>query len=222
VTKGKAYRKIKITEDNVSKYLSIPKYLDVPMKDVNDIGTATGMAWTEFGGDVLVIEVSTAKGKGGLMLTGKLGDVMKESAQAALSYIKSRASSLGIKEESFSKMDIHVHVPEGAIPKDGPSAGITIATTMISVLTGKPVKKGIAMTGEITLRGRVLPIGGLKEKTLAAHRNGIKEVIIPYYNRNNYSELPDYIKENLKFHFVKTMDDVVKIALNIKSAKKSK
>lgn len=208
------FKKIIITEENINKFLGVPKFLDVPTKGVNGIGIATGLAWTEFGGDVLVIESSIVKGKGILILTGKLGEVMKESGQAALSYIRSRAKRLGLKEDLFSKTDIHVHVPEGAIPKDGPSAGITIATSLISAFTAKPVRKDIAMTGEITLTGRVLPIGGLKEKTLAAHRNGIKEVIIPEYNRKDYSELPDYIKKNLKFYFVKTMDEVIKIAIN--------
>lgn len=210
------FKKTIITEENLSKFLGVPKFLDVPTKDVNGIGIATGLAWTEFGGDVLIIESSIVKGKGILILTGKLGEVMKESGQAALTYIRSRAKKLGIKEDLFSKVDIHVHVPEGAIPKDGPSAGITIATSLISAFTRRPVKKDIAMTGEITLTGRVLPIGGLKEKTLAAHRNGVKEVIIPEYNRKDYSELPDYIKKNLKFHFVKTMDEVIKIAINKK------
>ena len=210
------FKKIMITEENINKFLGVPKFLDVPTKDVNGTGIATGLAWTEFGGDVLVIESSIVKGKGVLILTGKLGEVMKESGQAALSYIRSRAKKLGIKEDLFSKVDIHVHVPEGAIPKDGPSAGITIATSLISAFTKKPVKKDIAMTGEITLTGRVLPIGGLKEKTLAAHRNGIKEVIIPEYNRKDFSELPDYIKKNLKFYFVKTMDEVMKISINKK------
>jgi len=207
------FKKILITEENINKFLGVPKFLDVPTKDVNGVGIATGLAWTEFGGDVLIIEVSIFKGKGTLILTGKLGDVMKESGQAALSYIRSKAKKLGIKEDVFSKTDVHVHVPEGAIPKDGPSAGITIATSLISAFTGKPVKKDVAMTGEITLTGRVLPIGGLKEKTLAAHRNGIKEVIIPEFNRKDYTELPDYIKKNLKFYFVKTMDEVIKIAI---------
>jgi ATP-dependent Lon protease len=220
VQKEKTFKKITVTKENISKYLGVPKFQDVPMKDVNGVGITTGMAWTEFGGDVLVIEVSTVKGKGGLMLTGKLGDVMKESAQAALSYTRARAKKLGIKEEIFGKTDIHVHVPEGAIPKDGPSAGITIGTAIISAFTGRPVKKGLAMTGEITLTGRVLPIGGLKEKTLAAGRNGITEVIVPEFNRKDWTELPDYVKKNLKFHFVKTMDEVIKIALVQKPGKR--
>ena len=215
VIEEKKFKKITVDRDNIQKFIGVAKYQDVPTKDVNGVGTATGMAWTEVGGDVLVIEVTTMRGKGQLLLTGKLGDVMKESAQAALSYARAKAKKLGIKEETFAKTDIHIHVPEGAIPKDGPSAGITIATAIISAFTGKPVKKLVSMTGEITLRGRVLPIGGLKEKTLAAQRNGIKEVILPFYNRKDYEELPDYIKEKMKFHFVKTMDEVIKLALGI-------
>jgi ATP-dependent Lon protease len=215
VTEEKKFKKITVTAENIQKYLGVPIFVDVPTKDLNGVGTATGMAWTEVGGDVLVIEVTTMKGKGQLLLTGKLGDVMKESAQAALSYTRSKAKKLGIKEEVFAKTDIHIHVPEGAIPKDGPSAGITIATAIISAFTGKPVKKLLSMTGEITLRGRVLPIGGLKEKTLAAQRNGIQEIILPFYNKKDYEDLPDYVKTKLKFHFVKNMDEVIKIALGI-------
>jgi ATP-dependent Lon protease len=222
VIEEKKFKKITVDAENIQKYLGVPRFMDVPTLDVNGVGTATGMAWTEVGGDVLVIEVTTMKGKGQLLLTGKLGDVMKESAQAALSYTRSKAKKLGIKEEIFAKTDIHVHVPEGAIPKDGPSAGITMATAIISAFTGKPVKKLLSMTGEITLRGRVLPIGGLKEKTLAAQRNGIKEVIIPFYNKKDHTELPDYVKSALKFHFVKTMDEVIKIALGITLGGKSK
>jgi ATP-dependent Lon protease len=213
VSLGKKFKKITVTPENIQKFLGAPKFLELPTKDVNGTGIATGMAWTEFGGDVLIIEVTMMKGKGGLLLTGKLGDVMKESAQAALSYMRSKAKSLGIAEEVFAKNDIHVHVPEGAIPKDGPSAGITMATALISAFTGRPIKSALAMTGEITLRGRVLPIGGLKEKTLAALRNGIKEVIVPHYNKKDYDDLPAYVKTGLKFHFVKTMDEVIKIAL---------
>jgi ATP-dependent Lon protease len=222
VEKENGFRKITVTKENIAKYLGVPKFLDVPTRDVNGVGIATGLAWTEFGGDVLVIEVTALKGKGQLLLTGKLGDVMKESAQAALTYTRSRAKKLGIKEDIFGKTDIHVHVPEGAIPKDGPSAGITMGTAIISAFTKKPIKKDLAMTGEITLTGRVLPIGGLKEKTLAANRNGIKEVIVPEYNRKDWTELPDYIKKNLKFHFVRTMDDVIRVALGINGARKKK
>lgn len=216
----KNYKKIYITDENLNKFLGAPKFLDMPTKDANDVGISTALAWTEFGGDILLIEVSVSKGKGQLVLTGKLGDVMKESAQAALSYARSKAKRFKIDEDLFIKSDIHIHVPEGAIPKDGPSAGITIAVAIISALTGKPVKKGIAMTGEITLRGKVLPIGGLKEKILAALRNDIKEVIIPYYNQKDFQELPEYLKKGLKFHFVKEMDEVIEIAIGFKSKKK--
>ncbi len=222
VIEEKKFKKITIDSENIQKFLGVPRFMDVPTKDVNGVGTATGMAWTEVGGDVLVIEVTTMKGKGGLLLTGKLGDVMKESAQAALSYARAKARKLGIREDAFAKTDIHVHVPEGAIPKDGPSAGITMATAIISAFTGKPVKKLLSMTGEITLRGRVLPIGGLKEKALAAQRNGIKEVIIPFYNKKDHAELPDYVRDSMKFYFVKTMDEVIKIALGITLGGKKK
>ncbi len=222
VMEEKKFKRITVSNENIQKYLGVAKYMDVPTKDVNDVGTATGMAWTEVGGDVLVIEVTTMKGKGGLLLTGKLGDVMKESAQAALSYARAKAKKFGIREEVFAKTDIHVHVPEGAIPKDGPSAGITMATAIISAFTGRPVKKMLSMTGEITLRGRVLPIGGLKEKALAAQRNGIKEVIIPFYNKKDFEELPDYVKKTMKFYFVKTMDEVIKIALETPASGKKR
>ncbi|MDA8434142.1 MAG: endopeptidase La, partial [Nitrospiraceae bacterium] len=162
---------------------------------------------------IIYIEATTMMGKGHLTLTGQLGDVMKESAQAALSFIRSKASTLGIKEDVFSKVDIHVHVPAGAIPKDGPSAGITIATALASVLTGRAVNKNIAMTGEVTLRGRVLPIGGLKEKTLAAKRMGIKTVIVPKRNKKDLEEIPRYIKKDMQFVFADSMDQVLKIAL---------
>ncbi len=216
----KKFQKILITTENLNKFLGAPKFLDMPTKDANDVGIATALAWTEFGGDVLLIEVSVSKGKGQLVLTGKLGDVMKESAQAALSYTRSKAKKFKIDEDLFIKSDIHIHVPEGAIPKDGPSAGITIATAIISALTGKQLRKGVAMTGEITLRGKVLPIGGLKEKVLAAFRNDIKEVIIPYYNQKDFAELPDYLKKGIKFYFVKTMDEVIEIAIDFKNKRK--
>jgi ATP-dependent Lon protease len=161
------------------------------------------------------------RGKGHLTLTGQLGDVMKESAQAALSYIRSRSTTLGIKDDIFSKTDLHIHVPAGAIPKDGPSAGITMATAIASAITGRAVRKDIAMTGEVTLRGRVLPIGGLKEKTLAAKRMGIKTVIIPKRNRKDLEDIPKYIKKDMEFVFAETMDDVLKAALK-KNSQESK
>ncbi|MCX7913957.1 MAG: endopeptidase La [Thermodesulfovibrionales bacterium] len=209
-----------ITSKNLSKYLGAPKYLTEEELKKDAVGVATGLAWTEAGGDVIFIEATTMRGKGNLTLTGQLGDVMKESAHAALSYIKSKAKELKIKEDIFSKTDLHIHVPAGAIPKDGPSAGITIATTIASIFTGKPVRRDVAMTGEVTLRGRVLPIGGLKEKTLAAKRLGIKTIIIPHRNKKDLEELPPYVKEGINFVLAETMDDVLKTAikdLNISS-----
>ncbi|OGS47006.1 MAG: endopeptidase La [Elusimicrobia bacterium RIFOXYD2_FULL_34_15] len=206
---------IEVTEKNTQKYLGIPKY-HTDIKSENQIGIATGLAWTEFGGDTISIEVSIMSGKGQLTLTGKLGDVMKESAQAALSYIRSNAKKFKIKEEVFKTKDIHIHIPEGAIPKDGPSAGITMATAVLSALTNKPVKKDIAMTGEITLRGRVLSIGGLKEKVLAAYRTGIKMVLFPYENMKDMEEIPKEIQGKIKFVPVKIMDEVIEKTLGLK------
>jgi len=207
-----------INAKNLHRFLGVPKYLPEEEMEKDEVGVATGLAWTEAGGDIIYIEATTMKGKGALTLTGQLGDVMKESAQAALSYVRSRAALLGIKEEIFSKTDLHIHVPAGAIPKDGPSAGITMATSIASALTGKPVKKDIAMTGEVTLRGRVLPIGGLKEKSLAAKRMGIKQIIIPKRNKKDLEDIPKYVKKDMAFIFADSMDDVLKAAL--KKAKK--
>ncbi len=211
-----------INSNNVHKYLGVPKYLPEEEIQKDEVGVATGLAWTETGGDIIYVEATTMKGKGNLTLTGQLGDVMKESAQAALSYVRSRAKSLGIRDDIFSKVDIHIHVPAGAIPKDGPSAGITMATSIASALTGKPVNKNIAMTGEVTLRGRVLPVGGLKEKTLAAKRMGIKKVIIPKRNKKDLEDIPKYIKKDMEFIFVETMDEVLKVALKDNNSKKNK
>jgi len=212
IAEGKK-KKFAITSRNLSKYLGAPKYLPEEEIEKDEVGVATGLAWTETGGEIIYIEATLMKGKGTLTLTGQLGDVMKESAQAALSYVRSRARSLGIKEDMFAKHDIHIHVPAGAIPKDGPSAGITMATAIASVFTGKPVSRKVAMTGEVTLRGRVLPIGGLKEKTLAAKRLGIAKVIIPKRNSKDLEELPKYIKRDMEFVLVETMDDVLRAAL---------
>ncbi|HDO21954.1 MAG TPA: endopeptidase La, partial [Nitrospirae bacterium] len=202
-----------ITSKNISKFLGSPKFLPEEEIEKDEVGVATGLAWTETGGEIIYIEAILMKGRGNLTLTGQLGDVMKESAQAALSYIKSIAKSLGINEDMFSKHDIHIHVPAGAIPKDGPSAGITMAVAIASVLTGRKVNKNVAMTGEVTLRGRVLPIGGLKEKTLAAKRLGIKTVIIPKRNYKDLEDLPKYIRKKMEFVFAETMDDVLKTSL---------
>ncbi len=202
-----------VNTQNINRYLGVPKYLPEEEIEKDEIGVSTGLAWTETGGDIIYIETTTMKGKGHLTLTGQLGDVMKESAQAALSYVRSRSSLLGINDEIFSKSDIHIHVPAGAIPKDGPSAGITMATSIASALTGMPVNKNIAMTGEVTLRGRVLPIGGLKEKTLAAKRMGINKIILPKRNKKDLEDIPKYIKKDMEFVFAETMDDVLKVAL---------
>lgn len=201
------------TIQQVEELLGTPTYRKSKLEEVDLIGLSHGLAWTETGGDVLSIETILMRGKGSLSLTGKLGEVMQESGQAAMSYIKSRAGSLGIDSKIFSKIDSHVHVPEGAIPKDGPSAGITIATAIVSAFTRIPVRSDVAMTGEVTLRGRVLPIGGLKEKTLAAHRFGIKKVIIPKDNEKDLKDIPEEIASGLEFIPVSTMDEVLKHAL---------
>jgi ATP-dependent Lon protease len=176
-------------------------------------GVATGLAWTQFGGDILFVEATGMKGKDRLILTGQLGDVMKESAQAALSFIRTKASRLGISEETFENLDIHIHIPAGAIPKDGPSAGVTMLTALVSFLTKQRVVRDLAMTGEITLRGRVLPVGGIKEKVLAAHRAGIKTVILPKENQKDIEDIPKKVQKEIRFHFVDKMTDVLKIAL---------
>jgi ATP-dependent Lon protease len=203
--------KTTVTLKNLHSFLGPSKYLPEAGIDVDTVGIASGLAWTEFGGDVLYIEASCRKGKKELMLTGNMGDVMKESAQAALTYIKSKAATLGIEPDTFDTLEMHVHIPQGAIPKDGPSAGITMAVAMISAITKKPLSRKIAMTGEITLRGRVLPIGGLKEKTLAALRARVEKIIIPEENMRELVEIPSYVKRKIKFLPIKTMDDVVKI-----------
>ncbi len=212
IAEGKI-RKYVISPKNLSKYLGVPKFLPEEEIKKDEVGVATGLAWTETGGDIIYIEATIMKGKGTLTLTGQLGDVMKESAHAALSYIRSKARSLGISNSMFSNNDIHIHVPAGAIPKDGPSAGITMATAIASVFTGRAVHKSIAMTGEVTLRGSVLPIGGLKEKALAAKRMGIHKVIIPKRNEKDLEEIPKYIKKDMTFIPVETMDEVLKHAL---------
>jgi ATP-dependent Lon protease len=209
VAEGKK-KKFYVTAQKVPKFLGAPKYLPEEELKKEEVGVATGLAWTEAGGDVIYVEATIMKGKGNLILTGQLGDIMKESAQAALSYVKSKAKELKIEEKLFSNSDLHIHVPAGAIPKDGPSAGITMASAIASVFTGKPLRKDVAMTGEITLRGRVLPIGGLKEKVLAAKRMGIKTVIIPKRNKKDLEELPKYVKEGMKFILVESMDQVLR------------
>jgi len=210
---AKKEKSVKVTAQNIEKYLGIPRYRYGIAEKESEIGVSTGLAWTETGGDVLFIEATLYKGKGKLTLTGQLGDVMKESAYAALSYIKSRAEKLEINPEVFEQQDIHIHVPEGAIPKDGPSAGITIATAMASTLTNKPVRKDLAMTGEITLRGKVLPVGGIKEKVIAAHRAGIRKVVLSKENEKNLEDVPQSVKKKIDFYFVEHMDEVLSVAL---------
>jgi ATP-dependent Lon protease len=214
VTHGKD-QPFKVTPAQVKKYLGIPKFRNSRREDVAEIGMATGLAWTQVGGEILQIEATTMPGKGKLMITGKLGDVMKESAQAAMSYVRSRATSWGLPPDFHDPIDIHIHVPEGAMPKDGPSAGITIASALVSVLTKIPVRHDLAMTGEITLRGRVLPIGGLKEKALAAHRAGIRQIIIPKENEKDLEEIPKSIAKAVKFYPVSHVDEVLRYALEL-------
>ena len=210
---GKDSKKFVITKNNVQHYLGNPRFtLDI-VERTSTPGVAIGMAWTPVGGEILFVEATIMPGDKNLVLTGQLGDVMKESAQIALSYLRSRAKELGIREDFYKGHDIHIHVPAGAIPKDGPSAGITMLTALASLLREKPVKPLLAMTGEVTLRGLVLPVGGIKDKVLAASRSGIKEVILPKDNKNDLDEIPAHIKKELKFHLVKTVEEVLKIAL---------
>jgi len=202
-----------VTDTKVSEYLGPQKFRDLKADKTNEVGGTTGLAWTEVGGSILTTEATIMEGRGKLTTTGKLGDVMQESAHAAMSYIRSRAHTLGLARDFYRHLDIHVHVPEGAIPKDGPSAGITIATSIASALTTIPVRCDVAMTGEITVRGRVLPIGGLKEKLMAAHRHGIKEVVVPKDNEKDLPDIPEIIRNEMKLTFVESMDEVLKIAL---------
>jgi len=212
VTDGATFSE-EITGDKVTQYLGVPKYRPTIAEQKNEIGIATGLAWTEAGGEILVTEATLMNGKGVLTLTGKLGDVMQESAQAAMSYVRSKAEDFGLALDFNKRTDIHIHVPEGAIPKDGPSAGITIATAMISALTKVAIRKDVAMTGEITLRGKVLPIGGVKEKLLAAHRAGLGTIIVPKDNEKDLADVPKNVLDQLKIYMVEGMDEVLAQAL---------
>jgi ATP-dependent Lon protease len=212
VQQGKKY-KADVSGETLKDFLGVPKFRNSQIHEKSEVGLVTGLAWTEVGGSILSTEVQVLEGKGKLTLTGQLGDVMQESAQAALSYVRSRSQHLGLPKDFYRNIDIHIHVPEGAIPKDGPSAGITLATALTSALVKIPVRRDIAMTGEITLRGKVLPIGGLKEKLLAAHRAGIFEAVLPAENEKDLAELPENLRTGMKLHFVDKMDEVLKIAL---------
>jgi len=216
---GKAKRKIIVSEKRVQDFLGVPRYIDSVVEQKARTGIATGLAWTEAGGDVLTVEVSVLPGRGELLLTGKLGETMRESGQAALSYARSRASVLGLDKGFYKEVDVHVHVPEGAMPKDGPSAGITMAVALVSALTGVPTRKDVAMTGEITLRGNVLPVGGLNEKLVAARRAGIETVLIPKPNERELKELPAEVRNSLNIVGVETMDEVLQLALDMERDK---
>src|SRR3954469_10063000 len=212
VTEGKDFKE-DITADKVTQYLGVPRFRNTMAEENNEIGVATGLAWTEVGGEILTTEATLMPGKGHLTLTGKLGDVMQESAQAAMSYVRSKADEYRIPKNFNRTTDVHIHIPEGAIPKDGPSAGITLATALISALGRIPIRKEVAMTGEITLRGKVLPIGGLKEKILAAHRSGLKTIIVPRENEKDLADIPKNVLDTLNVYMVESMDEVLKIAL---------
>jgi ATP-dependent Lon protease len=213
VAEGKAQQTEKVTHERIAEFLGPAKHISEVAERTAEPGVATGLAWTPVGGDILFIEATKMNGKGQLVLTGQLGDVMKESAQAALSFIRSRAKWLGLEETFLEKTDIHVHIPAGAIPKDGPSAGVTMFVAMASLLTGKPIRNDVAMTGEITLRGLVLPVGGIKEKFLAAHRAGIKRVVLPERNRKDVIEIPEQPKNEIEIQFVKRMDELLPLVL---------
>jgi ATP-dependent Lon protease len=203
-----------VQAETIFDFLGKPRFRSRRKNQESEIGVATGLAWTEVGGELLETEVGLMPGKGKLTLTGKLGEVMQESARAAVSYLRSRAELLGLDADFNESVDIHLHVPEGAIPKDGPSAGITMATALISALTKNPVRKDVAMTGEITLRGKVLPVGGIKDKVLAAFRGGITEIILPRENEKDLEEIPTEVREAMEFHLIESMDEVLRLALD--------
>jgi ATP-dependent Lon protease len=210
---GGSSEKIVVTPDNLNKFLGPIKFFLEVAERTSEPGVATGLAWTPTGGDIIFVEATRMRGEKGLTLTGQLGDVMKESAQAALAYVRSKAKELGIDEDFFAKNDIHIHVPAGAIPKDGPSAGITMFIALTSLLTNKPVRSNIAMTGEITLRGLVLPVGGIKEKVLAGMRAGIRTIILPKKNEKDLEEIPEHIRKQMNFQFIHRMDEAIQLAL---------
>jgi ATP-dependent Lon protease len=205
--------KVNIDEKNITQFLGIKKYKFGELENKDKIGVATGLAWTEFGGEILKIEAVHMAGKGKMQITGKLGEVMQESIKAAKSYVRSKSLEYGIIPPIFEKRDFHIHVPEGATPKDGPSAGIAMVTSIVSSITDVPIRKDLAMTGEVTLTGQVLAIGGLKEKLLAAHRAGIKEVLLPKDNEKDLKDVPKKVKEDIKLTIVSNVDEVLKIAL---------
>jgi ATP-dependent Lon protease len=213
IAEGEVKKEFIVTAEQVRKLLGPVKFIPELAEIEDMVGTSTGLAWTEAGGDIMFLEVTLMPGKGAVQITGQLGDVMKESAQAAVSYVRTNWAKLGLPEKFFHKFDIHIHVPEGAVPKDGPSAGISLTTAIVSAFTRIPVRRDVAMTGEVTLRGRVLEIGGLKEKVIAAHRAGVKEVIVPDNNKKDLEEMPQYVLDGIKFHFVKNMSEVLEIAL---------
>jgi ATP-dependent Lon protease len=202
-----------IDAGKVTEYLGVPRFRPSVAEEKNEVGIATGLAWTEVGGELLVTEATLMPGRGRLTLTGKLGDVMQESAQAAMSWVRSKSELLGIPRDFNRRTDVHVHIPEGAIPKDGPSAGITLATALVSALTQVPTRRDVAMTGEITLRGKVLPIGGVKEKVLAAHRAGLTNIIVPKDNEKDLADIPKNVLDKMNVFMVETMDEVLRTAL---------
>jgi ATP-dependent Lon protease len=213
IAEGTVKKKVSINVDDLAEYLGPIKFTSEAKARMATPGVAMGLAWTPVGGDLLFIEATSMKGSKGLTLTGQLGDVMKESAVAAMSFIRSHAKKLNLDEDFYTEKDIHIHVPAGAIPKDGPSAGVTILSALVSLLTNKKIRKDLAMTGEITLRGQVLPVGGIKEKMLAAHRAGIKTVIMPKENEKDLQDIPEKVRKDITFHFVDKMMDVIKLAL---------
>jgi ATP-dependent Lon protease len=219
VEKGKEHKE-KVTPKNLESYLGIPKFRRSEFDKNDEIGVSTGMAWTEFGGELLRFEATKIHGKGNFTLTGQLGEIMQESAQAAFSFVRGKVFELDIARDLHKNFDIHIHVPEGSTPKEGPSAGITIATAILSLLTEIPVSKKTAMSGEITLKGKVLPVGGIKEKLLAAYREGIRTAILPLDNRPDLKDLPKILKTNMTIHLVESMEDVLKIALTRELPKK--